>query len=434
MPATRRQSKSCEPSWTWTACVMSACCISLSVAGCNRGGGTSTTAKQSPAQVSAVVNEEQLNTIQLSPAAEERLAIATAAVETRDVSRVRVYGGEILLPPGAALTISAPLGGTLRAPAPGGVPAVGDPLAEKQPVFVLTPLLSPEREVLTPAERIRFAESRNMLATSRIDAEAQAQQAFVQVDAARIALERAERLFRESAGPARTVDEAKAQLALATRSLEAAESRRKLLASLNLDEAVGELTPLVIESPQPGIVRARHAAAGEVVASGAALFEVWKLDPVWVRVPVYVGEATEVAADDEAIVGELAARANDAGAAAQPVRAPPTAAPLASNVDLYYELPNPHGALRPGQRVSVRVKLRDPTASRVIPWSAVLHDIHGGNWVYERTAPHTYVRRRVTVRYVVDGLAVLEHGPAENAQIVTAGAMELFGTETGFAK
>ena len=45
-----------------------------------------------------------------------------------------------------------------------------------------------------------------------------------------------------------------------------------------------------------------------------------------------------------------------------------------------------------------------------------MHDINGGTWVYENTAAHTYVRRRVQVRYVVDDLAVLETGGPPSAQ------------------
>ena len=95
---------------------------------------------------------------------------------------------------------------------------------------------------------------------------------------------------------------------------------------------------------------------------------------------------------------------------------------------------NAKAVLRPGQRVGVRVKLKGEETSRVVPWSAVMHDINGGTWVYEQTAPQTFVRRRVEVRYVTGDLAVLASGPAEGARIVTAGAMELFGTEFCFAK
>ena len=35
-----------------------------------------------------------------------------------------------------------------------------------------------------------------------------------------------------------------------------------------------------------------------------------------------------------------------------------------------------------------------------MPWSAVIHDIHGGTWVYRADAPQTFVRQRVHVRFV----------------------------------
>ncbi len=63
-----------------------------------------------------------------------------------------------------------------------------------------------------------------------------------------------------------------------------------------------------------------------------------------------------------------------------------------------------------------------------------MQDIYGGTWVYERTAEHVYVRRRVEVPYVVDGWAVLSAGPPAGAAVVTAGVAELFGTEFGFGK
>ena len=67
--------------------------------------------------------------------------------------------------------------------------------------------------------------------------------------------------------------------------------------------------------------------------------------------------------------------------------------------------------------------------SLVVPFNAVLHDIHGGQWVYEAIAPHTYTRRRVQVTRLVGDVAALASGPAVGAKIVTDGAAELFGTE-----
>ena len=69
-----------------------------------------------------------------------------------------------------------------------------------------------------------------------------------------------------------------------------------------------------------------------------------------------------------------------------------------------------------------------------MPWSAVLYDIHGNAWVYENAAPHTFVRRRVEVRDLGDGIAAVTRGPTAGVRVVSEGAAELFGTEFAAGK
>ncbi|HUY92020.1 MAG TPA: efflux RND transporter periplasmic adaptor subunit [Pirellulales bacterium] len=401
--------------------------------GCQRPAHSATKAEP-PAKVAQTANETKLNTVELTPEAETRLGLETAAVESRRVARQRTYGGEITLPTGASLVVLAPINGTLK-PAKTDKPlAVGEKVARGQSVFVLSPLLSPERDVLTPAERVAYAQAQMQLSQAQVDAEGQLQQAKVQVDAAQIALDRAERLLREQSGTARVVDEGRAQLELAQKTHEAASARKQLVDSVKLDAESGQAEPLAIPSPREGIIRAEFAAPGEVVPAGAPLFEVVDLDRVWVRVPVYAGEVAEVSQSAPAQVKGLSEPPGSPGLTARPVSAPPTAVPQAAAVDLYYELENRDGKFRPGQRVSATLTLEAQQDSLGIPWSAVVQDIYGGTWVYEQTAEHTFVRRRVEVPYVVDNWAVLSAGPAEGAKIVTAGVAELFGAEFGFGK
>jgi len=406
----------------------------LAVTGC-KPGAKAAAAASPPAKVPTVAQEAEVNTLHLKPEAEQRLGIALAAVEMKPVRRVRSYGGEIALPPGASIVISAPVGGKLEPATGGSVPPVGMLVSARQPIFRLTPLLSPERDVLTPAEKISIVQTKSQLAIARIDAAGQVDVNRALVDKAKLDLDRAERLFKSESGKRKDVDDAQAALVQATKTLEAAEARLRAVESISLEDAnAGEQTSLVIESPQVGMIRTQNVAPGEVVSAGAPLFEVMKFDPIWVRVPVYAGETGQLALDQPAEVLPLNSEQQSRGYVAQPIAAPPTATPLAATVDLYYELANAEGRLRPGERMTVRVKLQGATEQRVVPWSAVMHDIHGGTWVYEKTAPETYVRRRVQMRYVVDDLAVLENGPPVGAQIVTAGAVELFGAEFGFAK
>ncbi|HWB09336.1 MAG TPA: efflux RND transporter periplasmic adaptor subunit [Pirellulales bacterium] len=405
--------------------------VIVSCGGCQKKNAA-TAKPPEPAHVSQTVKESDLNTIDLTPEAEQRLGIETAAVERRAIRRRRMYGGEVVLPTGASITVSAPAGGTLHAVSEGSaLPEAGAHVSRNQPLFLLRPLLSAERDVLTPAERIAVAQARLQLSQAQIDADGQLEQAQTQVEAAQINLDRADRLFREKAGTAAAVDTAKAQLELAQKALAAAQQRTELLEKIRLDSEAGEAVPIPIVSPRDGYVRLQHATIGEIVPVGAPLFEVMDYDPIWVKVPIYAGELPSIAENDPAAISGL----GDSGMAkpltAEPVQAPPSADPQAATVDLYYQLANSDGRLRPGQRLNVSLVLRDKEQSVVLPWSAVVHDIYGGTWVYVRTAPHRFVRRRVQIAFVADTLAVIASGPAEGEQVASVGVAELFGTEFG---
>ncbi len=372
-----------------------------------------------PASVPKPLKEDQINVITLSPEAAERLALRTAPVERKPVRRTRVYGGEVTIPAGRVIVVSAPLSGTLKAPA-GGVLQPGRAVTKGQAMFRLLPLMSPEGRV--------------NLASAKIDADGQVKSAQAQVDAAQITLDRAQRVFQSEAGSRRAVDEAQAQSDLAKKALEAATARRDLLQTVAGEVEKGTAAPITIESPDNGLLRNVSALPEQNVPTGAALFEVVNLDRVWVRVPVYVGDLSGVDAEADAAVAALNMRPGEPVRLAKSVSAPPSANPAAGTVDLFYELDNRFARYSPGQRVGVNLTLKGEADSLTVPWSAVIHDIHGGTWLYEQTGDRAYTRRRVVVRHVAGETAVLASGPAPGARVVTAGAAELFGTETGFSK
>lgn len=371
------------------------------------------------ASVSKVVKEDELNTVTLSAEAEKRIGLTVGAVEKKAVRRVRVYGGEVAIPPGRAILVAAPLGGTLKAPA-GGVPKAGQAVKAGQPIFLLAPLLTPD--------------GRASLSASLADVDGQVNTAKTQVELAKVALERARRVLKEGAGSQRQVDEAQAAAELAAKTFDAATARRAILAGVVGDVEAGTAVPLPIDAPESGILRVVSALPGQTVPSGAALVEVVDLSTVWVRVPVPLGDLDGIDRVAAVRVGKLSATANATSAPARPVTAPPSANPLAGTIDLYYELPNPSGSLVPAQRLAVDVPLRDSAEAPTVPWSAVVTDTHGGTWVYERLEPRRFVRKRVEVKYTAGAEAVLATGPAAGTPVVTAGVQELFGAETGFIK
>jgi membrane fusion protein, heavy metal efflux system len=374
----------------------------------------------SPATVTKTVKEDDLNIITLTPEAEKRLDLRTAPIDKRKVERSRFYGGEVTLPPGRSLVVSAPFAGTIRLPASGAAPIPGRPVEKNQPLLTIVPLLTPE--------------ARTTLATQLVDAEGQVKSAQVQLEAAQIALDRAKKLFAEQAGTKRNVDDAQAQFDIAQKTLEAAIARRNVIEKTIKGVDAGSLTAITIDAPDAGILRNISVAPGQVVAAGVTLFEVMNPTIVWIKVPVYVGDIDEIAADKPAAIGKLNASNPISNRLAKPIAAPPTANPLGSTIDLFYELENEKNPLNPGQKVGVTVPLRTQEDALVVPWSAIMFDVHGGAWVYERIADHAYTRRRVQVHHVIDSTAVLTTGPPAGTNIVTQGVAELYGKEMGFGK
>lgn len=365
------------------------------------------------------VNEADLGVITLTEEAEQRLGVETAAIERKDIQRVRMYGGEVMVPVGKTIVVVAPMQGTLQAPEQ-GVPKVGRTVARGDAVFALLPFFSPEASAT--------------LAASKADVEGQMQAAKTQMAVAKLALDRAAKLYQEEAGSKRAVEEAQAQYDLAQRAQQATEARLAVLTKALGSAATGRAEPISLDAPEDGLLRNISALPGQSVAAGSALFEVVDLSEVWVRVPVYAGDLRDIATDAAGQTGALNMKPSDPRFACEPVAAPPSANPLAATVDLYYALKNDQANFTPGQRVAMDLTLRASGEALTAPWSAIVHDWQGGAWLYESLGERRYRRHRVQVRHVIDGTAVLEAGPPPGTTVVSQGAIELFGAETGFSK
>jgi multidrug efflux system membrane fusion protein len=227
------------------------------------------------------------------------------------------------------------------------------------------------------------------LANQQAVADGNVSVAKAQFHAAALAVERAEKVRLAEAGSARAVEEAAATHALAITALRTAQIQRELLGQPIADASRSTLR--------------------------------------WVRVAVYNGETTRI--DDRATALIRPVSATQGGRPASPIPGPATANASAHTVDWYYELTDSTG-LRLGERVAVELPLRDSaTPQLTVPTHAILTDIHGGQWVYRQSAPHTYVRQRIEVARIAGKIAVLARGPAVGTPVVTDGSAELFGTE-----
>lgn len=331
------------------------------VAGCKRANTEA--AKAVPAvHVSKKMSEADLAVVTLTPEAEKRLGIETISTATRSIEPTRSYGGELMLP----LTR-------------GGAATDG---REDRSIFALVP-------AMTSADLVRTAQA-------QVDADGVVAAAKVQLDAAQVALKRAEELIAAKSGIGRTIDDARTQVGLTEAALRTAQERRALL--------------------------------------GAPIFDAVKTNHLWVRVPVYVGDLPQLKSGAPATISVFGAEAKEPGLTATPVTVPFSASANPLIAEQFYELKAGASGLRPGLKVNVSLPVQGGEESLIVPASAILYDVHGNTWVYESIAAQTFTRRRVEVRRILGADAILGRGLKSGAKIVTAGAMELFGTEFGAGK
>lgn len=86
------------------------------------------------------------------------------------------------------------------------------------------------------------------------------------------------------------------------------------------------------------------------------------------------------------------------------------------------------------KRLRVRTAVASTEAGRtVIPFSAVLYAPSGTTSTYVSTKRRTFAREPIVVDHIAGARAVLANGPPPGTRVVSVGAMELLGAESGMA-
>lgn len=392
-----------------------------------------------------VPHETELATLTLTSDAVKRLAIQCVAVEQSEVSRHRTLAGEALVPSGRSIITSAPVPGVI-APVDKYFPQPGTDVTAAQPLMILKPLLSPERDVPTPAEQFQMTGAKANLMVAMVTAHGDVARSQSEIEGLQIARDRAAKMLQDRAGSRRALDDAEALLGVARSVLEAAKQRETelntLLASLdksNVNGRIDPASPFTLAAPVAGVVRNVQVTPGQTVTAATPLFEVVDLSTIWIRVPVYVDLLSKVQRDRAVGLVSLDGSAmSSKPQLGKPITAPPTADAAISSADLYYEVDNRELRLMPGQRIGVDITMTSVTQALIIPAAAILYDIYGGTWVYVQ-ASHSeagikFVRKRVLLEWVDGDQAVISQGPPVGSLVVTDGAAELFGTEFGAGK
>jgi len=373
--------------------------------GCSQAPKPAASGTPPPATVQNRVKESDLTRITLTEAAEKRLGIELADIRTVSTSRSTTVIGDVVAIPGRSITVSAPAPGLISKFRFDLVP--GMQIQAGRELFELTPQVAPQRDL-------------------KLTLQADLKQTKARLDNAGLQANRARQLLRDMAGSQRNVDAAEQELAQAKAAFEAATERVKRLAAAPLDADVN----ISVTAPANGILRQLLVAPGQIVNSGAPLFELADFSKVWLRVPVYAAELRELETAGVAAIRDV----DGTGATwrGRRVSAPPTADPLAATADIYYEIDNPGNTLRPGQRLEASLARRSSISNAIsVPKSAILYDVHGGAWVYVAEGDRRYRRQRIEVYRANGQNTLVSRGVAENMRIVSAGAAELFGTEFG---
>lgn len=381
--------------------------LACMIAGCE-GRKSPSAATNPPATSKVRPTETALSTITLNVEAEKRLGIEMGTVEKRAASATLRVPGEVIVPAGGAVLLTAPFSATVSGAA---IPKPGTTVKRGQTLLRLAPFAPPDRDVRAQAEKsVTIASAQLATVTAKV--------------------QRLEKLLAEGGASEKQLEEARAERDVVQAELSAAQKRLGAIQRAPLGADVS----IALPSPRDGLVRSVSVGPGQVVAAGAPLFEIIGAPTLWVRVSVYAGEADSIPTTDSAYIGSLGQTSRTGQTVlALPVSAPPSADPIAATVDFYYELPA-ETKRRPGERVVAFLPTNGTKDLLAVPFSAVVFDAIGGAWVYAETAEHAYERRRLDVARIEEDQALFAVGPAAATRIVRAGASELFGVEFGVGK
>jgi hypothetical protein len=78
-----------------------------------------------------------------------------------------------------------------------------------------------------------------------------------------------------------------------------------------------------------------------------------------------------------------------------------------------------------------RAHVVEMEGATAVPYAALLYTSDGKTWVFTNPAPLEFVRAAVVVNDIRGDVALLRHGPPAGTTVVTTGAAELLGAESG---
>lgn len=337
------------------------------------------------------------------------------AVQGKLMSGIRVTGYVRAIPQRRAEVV-APVSGRVK---PRESLTVGSRVRRGQTLAVV-------EQVLSASDLAGLEATRTELKSREAELSAVAQAAEAKLSAAKLELERAQRLLEVGAAPLRRVQEAKLQVELAQTEMEAANKRLSITQSGS--QSVAEVKSYALTSPISGVIARADFSAGEQVDAGKSLFTVVDLERVWIEAEVFEKDLAVV-------TGAQEAEFTSAALPGQRFMIAPNSSnhlltigtevhPEKRTVAVIYEVANPQGRLKDGMTAEVVIKSSSKQEVVSIPKRAVSEE-KGRKVVYVYTGGEQFTRRSIQLGQEGSEQIEVKSGLKAGERIVVEGLYQL---------
>jgi cobalt-zinc-cadmium efflux system membrane fusion protein len=249
-------------------------------------------------------------------------------------------------------------------------------------------------------------------------------EADLDVDAARVELERAEGLLAERAVPARRVDEARRALAVAEARVAAAGARlaqRDEVLQAGGGTAAGN--SFALRAPIGGRLAEVYAALGAAYDEGAPLFRIVRTDEVELRAMVPAADVPAVR-DVTAMALEVAPGLAPVPLTFDHMHDGGVIDPQTRTLPIQFDVANPDGRLLIGQTGTVLLYTGQRERILAVPDAAVLTEA-GRPYVFVMAGGESFLRRYIEVGVRDGGLVGVTSGLLPGERVVTEGAYDV---------
>lgn len=349
--------------------------------------------------------------LRLTEEAKTTIGIATAPVQSQIVPSSVSTTGWLAIKPGHEVTVKAVATGFVNPEEGGDLVSLGDTVTEGQSLGTLRIFLSPQEEV--------------QLVALKEEADIQIRQSLASLEAAEARFNRVEELSESGTVPGREKELAKEAMERARAAYEETQHELPFLPSEPYERPL-QLRAVVIKSSNAGKLTKMHVRPRQLVIQGEPLWTISDWSSLWLRVPVFEGDLSRIDQTEPAKVTKLGM---ESSMPATPIRIPQATENGRRTVDLFYEVANADGVLRPGEAVSIELPTGKTAKQVVVPKSAILWDGMANAWVYLEEQENHFRRQRIQLGSSMDEVVVVEQGLSEGQSVVIVGAEALYGEE-----